>query len=107
MLAEGAAVRAYDPAAEGNARSVLGDSIEYSSSSIQAISGADCCIIVTEWGEFKKLEPHDFSLNMKKPVVVDGRRIYDPSKFSEVMYATVGLSSSFHHDRHASQQSAV
>jgi UDPglucose 6-dehydrogenase len=56
------------------------------------IRDADLAIIVTEWDEFRKLGPEDFAKLMKKPVLVDGRRIYDPEKYvGRVMFAAVGL----------------
>lgn len=91
LLDEGAKVSAYDPAAMENARKVLGGKIAYASSSVEAIKDADCCIIMTEWSEFGKLGPEDFRSNMKNLVVIDGRRVYDPSKLSGMRYAAIGL----------------
>ena len=81
LLEEGANVVAYDPAATDNAKKIFEDRIEYAPSATKCISGADCCIIVTEWEEFKDLKPEDFAKHMRKPVLIDGRRIYNPSKF--------------------------
>ncbi len=92
LLKEGARVTAYDPAATPNIRKRLGNSIQYTSSPINCIKNADCCIIVTEWDEFKKLNPKDFIKNMKHPIVIDGRRIFDPTEFSRKLdYWAVGL----------------
>jgi UDPglucose 6-dehydrogenase len=47
---------------------------------------------VTEWKEFKKLEPEHFIQNMRKPILIDGRRIYNPEKFSKKLhYIAIGL----------------
>ncbi len=90
---EGARVVAYDPEAVVNARNVFGDKIEYAKSSIECLRDAECCIVVTEWDEFKQLEPEDFIKHMKSPLVIDGRRIYTPQKFSRrLMFAAIGLS---------------
>jgi hypothetical protein len=40
-------------------------------------------LIVTEWDEFKKIKPETFIKYMKNPAIVDGRRIYDPKKYSK------------------------
>ena len=92
LLEEGAQVTAYDPVAIPNAKRILGESINYAESAIHCIKGSDCCIIVTEWDEFKRLKPEDFINNMHNPIVVDGRRIYDPKIFSKKLkFAAIGL----------------
>ena len=85
LLKENAKVIAYDPVAIPMAKSIFGDSVRYADSAISCLKNADCCIIVTEWNEFKKLQPKDFTENMKQPILIDGRRIYDPKAFSKKM----------------------
>jgi UDPglucose 6-dehydrogenase len=47
---------------------------------------------VTEWGEFKKLKPEDFTKNMKQPTLINGRRIYNPKEFNQKMkFTAIGL----------------
>jgi len=93
LLEEGANVVAYDPKASVNAKHVFGDKIEYARSSLECLKDAECCIVVTEWEEFKQLEPEVFIKHMKSPVVIDGRRIYNPKKFSRrLKFAAIGLS---------------
>jgi UDPglucose 6-dehydrogenase len=47
---------------------------------------------VTEWDEFKRLKPDDFVKNMKSPVLIDGRRIYNPEEFSrKIKFKAIGL----------------
>lgn len=74
LLAEGAKVAAYDPMATENMKKVY-PNIEYAKTADKALEGADACIIATEWAEFKKL---DSFKSMRKPVVIDGRRMVDP-----------------------------
>ena len=88
LLQEGANVTAYDPVAIPVAKTVFGDKIKYAPSAIACLCNADCCILVTEWAEFKKLTPEDFMRNMKQPILVDGRRIYNPEVFSQKMKFT-------------------
>jgi len=60
---------------------------------MECLKGAECCIVVTEWEEFKQLEPKDFVRQMKIPLVIDGRRIYNQKEFSrELNFAGIGLS---------------
>jgi UDPglucose 6-dehydrogenase len=92
LIREGASVTAYDPVAIPNAKTTLKNKIRYASSAIACLKNADCCIIVTEWEEFKKLKPEDFIKNMKQAVLIDGRRIYDPQEFSRKMkFTAIGL----------------
>jgi UDPglucose 6-dehydrogenase len=92
LLREGAEVTVYDPKAMQNARNVLGEKVRYAQSALECIEGADCCIVATEWDEFRKLTAEDFAKRMRAPCVVDGRRIYDPNLFkSKVRFAAIGL----------------
>ena len=85
LLKKGTKVIVYDPVAISNAKSIFKNKIEYASSSIKCLKNADCCILVTEWEEFKKLEPDDFTQHMKNPLLIDSRRIYNPEQFSQKM----------------------
>jgi UDPglucose 6-dehydrogenase len=92
LLKESAKVTAYDPIAIPNAKSIFRDRINYATSAIQCLNNADCCILVTEWDEFEKLKPDEFTKNMKQSILIDGRRIYDPDEFSGKMkFAAIGL----------------
>ena len=92
LLEEGANVTAYDPVAVPIAKTIFKNKIHYASSAIACLKNADCCILVTEWGEFKKLKPEDFTKNMAQPILIDGRRIYGPEEFSKKMkFAAIGL----------------
>jgi UDP-glucose 6-dehydrogenase len=56
------------------------------------LTGAVALVVATEWPEFQKLRPEDFIKNMKQPILIDGRRIYDPQVFGEKMkYVALGL----------------
>jgi len=95
LLDDGAEVVAYDPVATRNARRILGGRVAYAQSALECMAGADACIVVTEWEEFKRLRPEDFLKTMKTPVVIDGRRIFDPKNFQDkVRFAAVGLGTS-------------
>ena len=81
LLEEGGTVVAYDPAAMENVSKVFGNKIDFAKTAMNAIEKAECCIIVTEWEEFRKLRPEDFKSKMKNSVIIDGRRIFDPHIF--------------------------
>ncbi len=92
LLKEGAFVVAYDPVAMPMAKTIFKNKIEYACSATDCLKKADCSILATEWPEFKKLTPEDFIKNMKQPVLIDGRRIYDPQMFEKKMkFVALGL----------------
>jgi UDPglucose 6-dehydrogenase len=95
LLAKGAKVIAFDPVASENARRVFGNRIDYAKDVSECLRNADCCMLVTEWGVFKKLQPEDFTGSMRKPILIDGRRIYDHKKFSKKLkLRAIGLNKS-------------
>ena len=95
LLKEGASVTAYDPVAMPIAKSLFKNQIEFAASAINCLKNMDCCILVTEWPEFKKLTPEDFIKNMRQPVLIDGRRVYDPDLFGKKMtFVALGLGQS-------------
>ena len=92
LVSEGANVVAYDPVSIPAAKVIFKDDIQYAGSAASCLHNADCCIIVTEWVEFKKLTPEDYLNNMKQPILIDGRRIYDPESFREkLVFRAIGL----------------
>jgi UDPglucose 6-dehydrogenase len=93
LLHEGATVVAYDPAAMDNARAIFGNSIGYASGSIECVDQCDCCIVLTEWDEFKAIPPERFIERMRRPVIVDGRRIFNVNDFSRppIVFYAIGL----------------
>jgi UDPglucose 6-dehydrogenase len=79
LLAENAAVRAYDPIAMPNTRKVF-PQIDYCENAYDAAEGADAVVIVTEWNEFRFLDLARVSKTMAQPIIFDGRNIYDPER---------------------------
>jgi UDPglucose 6-dehydrogenase len=92
LLKDGADITAYDPVAIPNAKTIFNGKIHYATSALDCIKNADCAIIVTEWPEFQKLAPEDYARNMKQPIVIDGRRIYNPEKYSKKLkFTAIGV----------------
>ena len=87
----GAKLVGYDPMAMPNFERVFGDTIELTKNPLDALKGADCAIVLTEWDEFRRLKAKDYIAQMRAPILVDARRIYDPAEFSELKFAGVGL----------------
>ncbi len=78
LLAAGTHVRAYDPAAMEGARVKL-PAVEYTKDAYAVAAGADAVVVVTEWNEFRHLDMARLKASMRRPVIVDGRNIYDPA----------------------------
>jgi UDPglucose 6-dehydrogenase len=78
LQADGAKVRAYDPVAEEVARSLL-VGVEFAPDALEALTGADACVIVTEWPEFAELDWKAAAERMAGTLVVDGRNCLDPA----------------------------
>jgi UDPglucose 6-dehydrogenase len=92
LLKEGATITASDPVAVAIAKTIFANKIDYASSAIECLKNADCCMVATEWEEFKKLKPEDFTRNMRQPILIDGRRIYNQKEFSpKLKFAAIGL----------------
>lgn len=83
LLEKGADVAAYDPASLNNVRKIFGNRITYAPSAKACLKDADVAIVVTEWEEFKELKPEDFKELMKRPLVVDGRRVFKVQEFKD------------------------
>src|SRR4030081_2445158 len=77
LLAAGASVRAYDPAAAERAKVLVPD-IEYMEDAYEVAAQADALVVVTEWNEFRDLDLGRVKLSMKKQMVIDGRNITAP-----------------------------
>jgi UDPglucose 6-dehydrogenase len=76
----GATVRAYDPVAADNARPLLPKSVVYCESPYDAAADADAVALITEWNEFKFLNLERLCGVMRRPVVFDGRNLWEPER---------------------------
>ncbi len=75
LLAEGAEVRGWDPIA----RPTDLEGVEICESVLEAVSGADAAVIVTEWPELRELVGPEVREAMARPLIVDGRNLLDPA----------------------------
>jgi len=92
LLARGATVRVYDPVAMEPARATLPGAVIYCESPYQAASGADAVALVTEWNEFKFLNLERLREAMRRPVVFDGRNLWEPERMRRLgfTYYSIG-----------------
>jgi UDPglucose 6-dehydrogenase len=78
LQADGAHVSAYDPVAEEEARKMM-TGVDFADSALEAVSGADACVLVTEWPEFGQLDWSAVGERMAGSVLIDGRNFIDPA----------------------------
>lgn len=92
LLKAGVKIYAYDPIATENAKRELKNTVTFSKDPYQAAKGAQALLIVTEWNEFKELDLEKIKKLMKKPIIIDGRNIYDPEKVRKLgfKYTSIG-----------------
>jgi len=90
LNADGAAVAAYDPVAEDQARRLV-SGIDFAASPLEAVSGADAVVLVTEWPEFLKLDWRLVAERMRGKVVIDGRNALDPEAIRAAGLAYEGI----------------
>ncbi len=77
LLDNGAIVSAYDPMANGNMKKLF-NKIQYHTEAMDALRGAEACLVMTEWNEFKSLGK-EFDV-MKNKLIIDGRHMIMPIK---------------------------
>jgi UDPglucose 6-dehydrogenase len=80
LLAEGASVAAHDPQAMATARHVFGDRVSYAADPYAALDGADALVIVTEWLVFRNPDFAQIKQQLRHPVIVDGRNLFEPAR---------------------------
>lgn len=80
LLDAGASVTAHDPAAIGEGRRRLGSRIAFAETNYDALAGADALIVVTDWNEYRHPDFARIKESLRRPVVIDGRNLYDPAK---------------------------
>ena len=90
LLAAGAHVRGYDPAAMERTRTLLPE-LEYTKDAYQLATGADALVVVTEWNEFRQLDLTRLKTSMRTPVVIDGRNIYVPATMRSLGFTYRGI----------------
>jgi UDPglucose 6-dehydrogenase len=95
LLAAGAAIVAHDPVAMHETERRIGRTIEYAENGYAALDGADALVIVTDWNEYRHPDFARIKQQLKRPVVVDGRNLYDARKMRALgfTYDSIGRGS--------------
>ena len=91
LLAHGAHVHAYDPAAGARASRAL-PGLVVRATALEALADSDAAVIATEWPEFKDIDWEQARGLMSTPLVIDGRRLLDPAVMRDLgfRYERVG-----------------
>ena len=91
LKAMGAKLRVYDPKAMEEAKPLLPCGVTFCDSAIECLKGAEAAVVVTEWNEFRALEPAQFATEMTGNVLVDLRNVYEPSVMREAGFHYVSI----------------
>jgi len=93
LLKEGASVKTFDPVSMDNAKRLLKDydGITFTKDTIDAVTGADLLILLTEWNEFRELDLEKVGGLMKEKNILDGRNIYDPKVVRDFGFTYQGI----------------
>ena len=97
VTSQGATVRTYDPVATETGREALSqqgirmDGITFCESAYEVAEGADAVVVVTHWNEFKSLNLQQLRSAMRRPVLIDGRNIYDPAEVNRYGFIYRGM----------------
>jgi len=83
LTGAGAKVQAYDPEAAKVARTLFDGNVDYHPTNYDALKGADCLAIVTEWNEFRRPDFDRMKALMNSPVVFDGRNLFTPEQMKQ------------------------
>ncbi|WP_282697701.1 UDP-glucose/GDP-mannose dehydrogenase family protein [Streptomyces sp. CC208A] len=77
---QGGQVTVYDPKGMENARKVF-PTLGYADTALEAVRGADVVLHLTEWREFRELDPAELAAAVSSPVVLDGRNALDGERW--------------------------
>lgn len=91
LLSQKFRVNVHDPMAINNTKKIFGNKIKYTKSINSCLKNSGCCLILTDWDEYKKLNQKVFLKNMKFPYIIDTRRILKNDDFSETNLISFGL----------------
>ena len=86
LQAAGARIVAFDPEGMGEAGRLL-PNVTFTKTAYEAVTGADVLVVITEWHEFRGLDPRRIKEAMRQPRIVDLRNIFDPEEMRGLGFA--------------------
>lgn len=84
LFKAGCKIRVYDPVAMEECRRRVGDRVEYAADMYDAVLNADALLLLTEWKQFRLPSWGVVLKAMARPVILDGRNIYDAQEMTEL-----------------------
>ncbi|MDP2943665.1 MAG: UDP-glucose/GDP-mannose dehydrogenase family protein [Candidatus Omnitrophota bacterium] len=90
LQAEEAKIKAYDPFATKKASLYL-TNVQFANDAYSLARGCDCLVVITEWDEFKELDFLRIKKMLKRPLIIDGRNIYDPNKLKKLGFEYISV----------------
>ncbi len=90
LLAMGAKVKAFDPAAIDEAKAVVPE-VEYGKDPYDVAKGSDALVLATEWNQFRRLDLQRIKTLLKMPIFIDLRNVYDPDQMKRLGFNYCGV----------------
>ena len=91
LIEKGVIVKVHDPMALKNLKTVFENKIIYCTNIIECLKDSICCLILTDWDEYKTLDEYIFKNNMQKPCIIDTKRLLNYNDFVNLDYIAVGI----------------
>jgi UDPglucose 6-dehydrogenase len=83
-------IRAFDPKTTDNMKKIF-PNILYTNCPYEATKGADALLILTEWKDFRHPDLLKIKASLKKPIIADGRNLYDPEKMKRMGFSYISI----------------
>jgi UDPglucose 6-dehydrogenase len=91
LLRAGAVVRTHDPVAMEEGRKIFKNKVLFYDNNYDMLKDADALAVVTEWSEFRNPDFTRIKRIMKKPVIFDGRNIYNKAELQKLGFTYYGI----------------
>jgi UDPglucose 6-dehydrogenase len=91
LLEKGARLKVHDPQGMDEAKKYLPAAIEYTDTPYDAAQDADCVVLMTEWNQYRALDLQQIGHNLKTPIFVDLRNVYDPKTMLDAGFTYTGV----------------
>ncbi len=97
VTSQGATMRVYDPVAMQTGRATLEreginlESIIFCENAYQVAEETDALVIATDWNEFKALDMLKIHNSMRRPILIDGRNVYEPVDMNRLGFIYRGM----------------
>jgi UDPglucose 6-dehydrogenase len=91
LLAAGAVVTVHDPEAKRHFDACFGTTVDIADSELEALAGADACVVVTAWRDYLKLDPSQVAAVMAGRLVLDGRNVLDARVWADSGFTVLSI----------------